>query len=93
MSHHAIESSLRRHGLARVAHAAKRDAARQRAAQVAADLGFGSVADYVAQRRAAGWTWKAMSREAAQPQSWLRRQAMAMPRPGRQRASVTVTPS
>jgi lambda repressor-like predicted transcriptional regulator len=79
LSHHAIESSLRRHGLARVAHAAKRHAARQRAAHVAADLGFGSVADYVAQRRAAGWTWQAMSAEAGQPPSWLRRQAMPRP--------------
>lgn len=42
------------HGLARVAHAAKRHAAHQRAAQVAAGLGFDSIAGYVTQRRAAG---------------------------------------
>ncbi len=91
LSHHAVESALRRHGLARMAHAAKRHAAGQRAAHVAADLGFGSVADYVAQRRAAGWTWQAISTEAGQPQSWLRRQVM--PRPGLRGASVSVTPS
>jgi hypothetical protein len=38
-------------------------------------LGFGSMASYLAQRRAAGWTWRAMSAESGQPESWLRRQA------------------
>jgi len=89
LSHHAVESSLRRHGLARTAHAAKRHAADERAAQVAAGLGFGSIADYLAHRRAAGWTWQAMSAESGQPQSWLRRQAM--PRPAKPRASVITT--
>jgi protein-disulfide isomerase-like protein with CxxC motif len=82
LSHHAIESSLRRHGLARMAHAAKRHAASERAARVAAGLGFPSIADYLAQRRAAGWTWQAMSAESGQPPSWLRRQARAMPPAG-----------
>jgi hypothetical protein len=75
LTHHAVESSLRRHGLARVAHAAKRHEADQRAAQVAARLGFDDIADYVSQRRTAGWTWRAISAESGQPQSWLRRQA------------------
>jgi hypothetical protein len=75
MSHHAVGSALRRHGLAPTAHAAKRHAASERAAGVAARLGFGSIADYVLGRRAAGWTWRAMSAESGQPQSWLRRQA------------------
>jgi hypothetical protein len=74
VSHHAVESALRRHGLPQVAHAAKRQAARQRAVQVADGLGFDSIADYAADRRAAGWTWQAMSEESGQPQSWLRRQ-------------------
>jgi len=73
LAHHAVESALRRHGLTRIPHAAKRHAASQRAAQVAADLGFDSVADYVGVRRAAGWTWRAISAESGQPQSWLRR--------------------
>jgi AraC-like DNA-binding protein len=77
LTHHTVEAALRRHGLARTAHAAKRHQAHQRAAQVAARLGFDSMADYVASRRAAGWTWRAMAAECAQPPSWLRRQAQA----------------
>jgi hypothetical protein len=77
LTHHAVAASLRRHGIARTVHAAKRHQARQRAAQVAARFGFGSIADYVAERRAAGWTWHAMAAECAQPPSWLRRQARA----------------
>jgi AraC-like DNA-binding protein len=75
LSNHAVAAALRRHGLARTAHAAKRHQASERAAAVAAQLGFGSIAGYVAQRRAAGWTWRAMAAESGQPQSWLRRRA------------------
>jgi AraC-like DNA-binding protein len=74
-SHHAVESALRRHGLARVAHAAKRHAAQQRAADVAARVGHASIADYVSQRRAGGWTWQAIAAESGQPPTWLRRHA------------------
>jgi len=81
LSHHAVESALGRHGLARTAHAAKRHAAGQRAGQVAARLGHQSIADYVSQRRAAGWTWRAISAESGQPESWLRRHARE-PGPG-----------
>jgi hypothetical protein len=79
LTHHAVAAALRRHGLARTAHAAKRHQADQRTAQVAAGLGFDSMAEYVASRRAAGWTWRAMAGECAQPPSWLRRQAQATP--------------
>jgi protein-disulfide isomerase-like protein with CxxC motif len=75
LSHHAVESALRRHGLARTSHASKRHAAQQRAAEVAAALGAASVPAYVALRRAAGWTWRAIAAESGQPASWLRRQA------------------
>jgi AraC-like DNA-binding protein len=75
LTHHTVESSLRRHSVARMAHAAKRHEASQRAAQVAGRLGFASMASYIADRRAAGWTWHAMAEECAQPPSWLRRQA------------------
>jgi len=75
LTHHAVENALRRHGLARTAHAAKRHAASQRAARVADGLGFGDMAAYVGDRRAAGWTWQAMAGECGQPPSWLRRQA------------------
>lgn len=75
LTHHAVESALRRHGLARVAHAAKRHEADLRAAQVAAHLGFDAIADYISRRRTADWTWGAISAESGQPQSWLRRHA------------------
>jgi hypothetical protein len=77
LTHHSVEAALRRHGLARTAHAAKRHQAHQRAAHVAARLGLESMTDYVASRRGAGWTWQAMAAECAQPPSWLRRQAQA----------------
>jgi hypothetical protein len=85
LTHHTVAAALRRHGLARTAHAAKRHQAHQRAAQVAARLGFDSMTDYVASRRGAGWTWRAMAAECAQPPSWLRRQAQAtsLPQPRR----------
>jgi protein-disulfide isomerase-like protein with CxxC motif len=73
LSHHAVAAALCRHGLTRTVHAAKRHAARQRAAQVAAGLGFDSIASYISNRRAAGWAWQAMSAESGQPPSWLRR--------------------
>jgi AraC-like DNA-binding protein len=41
LSRHVVTSALRRHGLDMTAHAAKRHAASQRAAEVAAGLGFG----------------------------------------------------
>ena len=75
MSNHAVAAALTRHGLARTAHAGKRKAARERVAQVAAALGVDSVPRYVAERRAAGWTWQAIAAECGQPPSWLRRQA------------------
>jgi hypothetical protein len=75
MSNHAVAAALARHGLARTAHAGKRHAARERAARVAADLGVDSVPGYIAERRAAGWTWQAIAAECGQSLSWLRRQA------------------
>jgi hypothetical protein len=73
LSYHAVESALRRHRLAKVAHAGTRHAAGAREAEVAGALGFATVADYVAQRRNEGWTWSALAAESGQPQSWLRR--------------------
>ncbi len=75
--HHAVGSALRRHDLDRTAHATKRHAASRRAAEVAASLGCDSMAAYLARRRAAGWTWRAIAAESGQPASWLRRQAAA----------------
>jgi protein-disulfide isomerase-like protein with CxxC motif len=81
LAHHAVESALRRHGLARTAHAAKRHAARERATQAAARLGFDTITGYVRHRRAAGWTWQAISAESGQPQTWLRRHGENAPAP------------
>jgi AraC-like DNA-binding protein len=77
VSRPALESAMRRHGLDRVAHAAKRHAADQRTAEVASRLGYASIAEYVAARRAEGLTWRALAAESGQPQTWLRRHAGA----------------
>jgi len=77
VSHHSVAAMLRRHGLPVAPHAAKRHAARLRSAEVAAGLGVPAVGDYVAARRAGGWTWKDMAAESGQPQTWLRRNAPA----------------
>ena len=66
VTHHAIESALRRHGLDRIAHAATRHAADERAAQVAAGLGVDSLGEYLRQHRAAGRTWRALAAESGQ---------------------------
>jgi hypothetical protein len=76
MSDHAVTAALTRHGLPRTTHAAKRNAARERTAQVAALLGVDSVPGFAAGRRAAGWTWQAIAAECGQPPSWVRRQAV-----------------
>jgi hypothetical protein len=75
VSHQAVATAMRRNGVAVLPHAAKRHAAAERAAQVAAGLGQPSVSDYVRLRRAAGATWRELAAESGQPQSWLRRQA------------------
>ena len=51
VTHHAVESALRRHGLDRVAHAATRHAAGERAGQVAARLGYDRLDGYLRERR------------------------------------------
>jgi len=79
VTHHAVESALRRHGLDRVAHASTRRAATERATQVAARLGSDSLGSYLRERRAAGWTWRAMAAESGQLESWLRRHAARGP--------------
>jgi hypothetical protein len=75
MSHHAVTAALRRHDLASFAHAAKRHEALQRAADVAAGLGYADMGAYIGDRRSAGWTWQAIAAESGQPESWLRRRA------------------
>jgi hypothetical protein len=47
------------------------------AADVAAALGHATVASYIRQHRADGWTWNAIAAECGQPPTWLRRQAVS----------------
>ena len=75
VSHQAVASALRRHGLQATSHAAKRHDARRRADDIAAGLGHPAIAAYIGQRRAEGWTWNAIAAESGQPQTWLRRHA------------------
>lgn len=75
VSHHAVEAALRRHGVARIPHAAKRHAASERATGVARRFGYLTIASYIGERRTAGWTWSAIAAESGQPQTWLRRHA------------------
>jgi hypothetical protein len=75
VSRRVVTLALRRHGLTQVAHAAKRHEADRRAAGVAGRLGYPSIADYVARRRAAGLSWRAIAAESGEPQTWLRRHA------------------
>lgn len=83
-SHHAVAAALRRHDIAAVAHARKRNDARQRAAEVAARLSYPDIAAYIDDRRSHSWTWQAIVVEAGQPQTWLRRQHHAGERAGSQ---------
>lgn len=75
LSFHAVTSALSRHGLEVAPHTTKRHSAEARVAQVAAALGVDSVAQFIEQRRAQGWTWQELSSASGQPQTWLRRQA------------------
>jgi hypothetical protein len=75
LSFHAVTSALSRHGLEVAPHAAKRHSAQDRIARVTAELGVESVAEFIEQGRAQGWTWQQLSSASGQPQTWLRRQA------------------
>jgi hypothetical protein len=74
LSFPAVKSALSRHGVDMAPHAAKRHAAQSRCADVAANLGVDSVAEFIEQRRAQGWTWQQLSSASGQPEVWLRRQ-------------------
>jgi len=83
MSNHTVTAALARHGLTRTAHASKRHDTSERLDEVAAALGVASVPGYIAERRAAGWTWPAIAAATGQPASWLRRQAARAGAPAR----------
>lgn len=75
LSRSAVATALRRHGIARTAHASARAGCAARAEAVAARFGFADVADYLADRRHAGHSWRAIAAECGQPQTWVRRRA------------------
>lgn len=71
----AVETALARHGITKMAHATNRRRCAERSALVAADFGFDTIADYLADRRAAGLSWRQIADECGQPPSWVRRRA------------------
>lgn len=74
-SRSAVETAMTRHNLTKVLHATSRRHCADRAATVAARFGFPDMAAYLADRRAAGLSWRAIAAECDQPQSWVRRRA------------------
>ncbi|MEV4313735.1 hypothetical protein [Actinocrispum sp. NPDC049592] len=74
-SRNAVESALARHGLQQTAHATKRKVRDERAAALASRFGFPGIDSYLADRRAAGMSWRAIARESGQPETWIRRRA------------------
>jgi lambda repressor-like predicted transcriptional regulator len=75
LSRSAIESALRRHGITRQPHAATRASRDDRADAIAARFGFPRLAEYLADRRATGMSWRAIATECGQPPTWVRRRA------------------
>ena len=63
--------------MARTPHARKRAASASRAAEVAARLGFESIAAYVEDRHRPGLSLRAMAAESDQPPTWLRRHGLS----------------
>ncbi len=77
LTHHAVETALRRHGLARMAHAAKRHeatSAPRRSPPGSASAASPATSLTAGPRAGPG---KPCPQECAQPPSWLRRQAQA----------------
>ncbi|NMI00977.1 hypothetical protein [Pseudonocardia acidicola] len=75
MTHGAVATALARHGVPRNPHAASRGRCRDRATAVAARFGHSDIESYLADRRAAGLTWRAIAGECGQPETWVRRRA------------------
>lgn len=75
MTRGAVETALARHGVTRVPHAASRGQRQDRATEVAARFGHPDIDAYLADRRTAGLSWRAIAAECGQPASWVRRRA------------------
>jgi AraC-like DNA-binding protein len=74
-SRSAVETALVRHNLTKVAFATSRQHCADRAATVAARFGFPDITAYLADRRAAGMSWRNIATECGQAPSWVRRRA------------------
>jgi hypothetical protein len=70
-SRSAVQSALARHGVTARPRTRKRHALEERAAAVAERFGFRDLKGYLADRRAAGWSWQAIADESGQPQTWV----------------------
>lgn len=75
LSRTSVRTALARHGLDHVSHATSRRHVQDRADEVATRFGFPDVAAYLADRRAAGLSWKVIAAECGRSQSWVRRRA------------------
>lgn len=75
LSRSAVESAFRRHGIDRKPHATTRAIRDERAHTIAAKFGFPALADYLANRREAGMSWRAIADECQAPTTWIRRRA------------------
>lgn len=70
-----VRAALDRHGIAVVAHATTRGRYQDRAAEIAERFGFADITAYLADRRAAGSSWRSIAAECGQPETWVRRRA------------------
>lgn len=69
----AVNAAMRRHGITRTGHTAKRHAATARDQEAAGRLGFPTLTAYIQARRATGVPWRAMAKESGLPETTLRR--------------------
>jgi hypothetical protein len=75
LSRSAVESALRRHQITRRPHSTTRATQEERASTIASRFGFARLDDYLADRRDAGMSWRAIAVECGQPAIWVRRRA------------------
>lgn len=73
VSPRTVNAAMRRHGISRTEHAAKRHAAAARDEATAARLGYPSLTAYIEARRGAGLSWAMMAEESGIPETSLRR--------------------
>ncbi|ALE84490.1 MucR family transcriptional regulator [Pseudonocardia sp. HH130629-09] len=83
MSRYAVTAAMERHGVALTPHVTVRTAAAEQARRICDAHGFADLDAYLADRRAAGWSWQRISDECGRPPTWLRRRAGPGVRPSR----------